>query len=77
MSKSGNPKQITPRLQKMIDYLKDGLWHTTWDIATATGDRSETKTISLLRKFGYRIETEYRGTNINGRRVYHRRMLAF
>lgn len=75
--RSHNPTQITPRLQKMIDYLCDGMWHTTGAIARATNDLCETKTIHLLKKFGYRIETRYKGMTKNKRRITERRMLAF
>lgn len=75
--RSHNPTQITPRLQKMIDYLTDGLWHTTGAIARATNDNCETKTKHLLVGFGYHIETRYKGMTKNKRRITERRMLAF
>lgn len=76
--RSHNPTQITPRLQKMIDYLSDNRWHTTGTIGRATCDNCETKTVSLLTKhFGYHIETRYKGMTKNKRRITERRMLAF
>lgn len=75
--RSHNPTQITERLQKMIGCLDDGLWHTTGALARATSDRSETKTIHLLKKFGYTIETRYKGMTKNKRRITERRMLPF
>ena len=74
--RSHNPTQITPRLQKAIDFLSDNRWHTTGAIGRATNDLCETKTISLLtKKFGYNIKTRYKGMTKNKRRITERRMV--
>lgn len=66
----------SPRLQKLLKFLKrvGKAGATTMQICIACDSTRGASDISELSACGINIQTEYRGTNSNGRRIYAYRL---
>lgn len=62
------------RLQRVLEVLKDGKWHTSLEIAMKARTVAPGSCISELRTNGFDIECRYRETTEDGRRVFEYRL---
>ena len=62
------------RLQRVLEVLKDGKWHTSLEIAMKARTVAPGSCISELRTNGFDIECRYRETTEEGRRVFEYRL---
>ena len=70
-------KLTSPRLQKLLAYLQECSLRgcTTLEIAQACCSTRPSSDCSELRANGVQIETQFEGTNENGRRIYRYTLL--
>ena len=62
------------RLQRVLEVLKDGKWHTSLEIAMKARTVAPGSCISELRTNGFDIECRYRETTEEGMRVFEYRL---
>ena len=60
----------SPRLLRILKFLSDCKPHTTMAIQNGCHTVSVATSISELRKNGYDILTTYKGTNVDGAKVF-------
>lgn len=63
-------------IQKALDFMGGGGWHTSLNIAEGIGTVAVGSTMADLRKKGYTVESEYVGKSGNGRSIYKYRLVV-
>ena len=62
------------RLQRVLDVLSDGRWHSSLEIAMKARTVAPGSCVAELRSNGFDIECRYRETTEEGRRVFEYRL---